>query len=116
MLRGRIRKFGREKDQRRAFLRSLARALILKEKITTTEARAKELRGFLEPLVTKGRTNSPASRRTILSRLGGDEQATRKLVQKIAPRYKERSGGYVRILKKGPRRGDGSPMAVISFV
>ena len=116
MLRGRIRKFGRTTDQRRAFLRSLARSLILKEKITTTEARAKELRKFVEPMVTRGRLDTLASRRLILSNLGGDERATRKLVQKISPRYKERAGGYLRVLKMRQRKGDGSPMAVIEFV
>ncbi len=110
------RKFGRETDERRALLRSLARSLILKEKMTTTQARAKELRGFIEPLVTKGRTGSIASYRLIVSRLGGDERAATKLVKKIAPRYKERTGGYVRVLKVPQRRSDGSLMAFIAFV
>ena len=111
----RNRKFGRETDVRRAFLRSLAYALITEEKIRTTEARAKELRPFIEKLVTKGGEGTLASRRVVISRLGGEGQA-KKLCEDIAPRYKDRSGGYTRITKLAPRPGDGSKMAVIEFV
>lgn len=110
------RKFGRTKNQRAALLRSLAVALITKERIRTTEARAKELRPFIEKLVTKGRADTVASRRLLLSRLGGGEKATKKLVEEIAVRYKDRNGGYTRIVKLAPRVSDGSKMAVIEFV
>lgn len=112
----RNRKFGRETDQRQAFLRSLALALIENGKIKTTEARAKELRPFIEKLVTKGREGTLASRRIVLSRLGGVEAGTKKLCDEISPQYKDRSGGYTRITKLPARQGDASKMAVIEFV
>lgn len=109
------RKFGRERDERRALMRSLAEALIDHEKITTTEARAKELRPYIEKLVTVGRRGTLAARRTVISRLGTERRA-KKLVDTIAPRYVQRGGGYTRITKLHPRVSDGSPMAVIEFV
>lgn len=110
-----IRKFGRTRDERKALIRSLALSLILKGKIKTTEAKAKELRPFIEKLVTRGRKGDIFARRLIASRLGG-EDATKKLVDEIAPRYKERNGGYTRIIKVAPRGGDASKMAIIEFV
>jgi large subunit ribosomal protein L17 len=110
-----VRKFGRENDQRVALIRSLAVALILEEKIKTTEARAKEIRPFVEKLITKAREATLASRRTVLSRLGG-ETAVAKLCDEIAPKFKTREGGYTRITKLPARAGDASPMAVIEFV
>jgi large subunit ribosomal protein L17 len=109
------RKFGRETDGRRALLRSLAEGLILKGRITTTEAKAKELRPFVEKLVTKARQNTLASRRLVISRLGTEARA-KKLVAEVAPRYVERAGGYTRIIKLPPRKSDGSKMAIIEFV
>jgi large subunit ribosomal protein L17 len=109
------RKFGRETDQRAAFMRSLALALIENGKIKTTEARAKELRPFIEKMITKGRENTLASRRILLSRLGV-ESGVKKLCDEISPRYKERQGGYTRITKLPVRPGDASKMAVIEFV
>lgn len=109
------RKFGRETNQRAAFMRSLALALITNGKITTTEARAKELRPFVEKLVTKGREGTLASRRLIISRLGVVEGAE-KLCDTISPKYKDRNGGYTRITKLPVRTGDASSMAVIEFV
>ena len=111
-----IRKFGRVRKQRVALLRSLAVSLTLHEKITTTEAKAKELRPFIEKLITKGRDGSVAARRIILSRLGGNKDAMKKIVDELAPRYKERPGGYTRITKLPPRKSDGSKMAIIEFV
>ena len=111
----RNRKFGRETDQRAAFLRSLALALIERGKIKTTEARAKELRPFIEKLITKGREGTLASRRIVLSRLGV-ESGAKKLCDEISPRYKDRNGGYTRITKLPARPGDASKMAVIEFV
>ncbi|MBU0722826.1 50S ribosomal protein L17 [Patescibacteria group bacterium] len=109
------RKFGRKTDERKALKKSLAYALIKNEKIKTTEAKAKELRPFIEKLITKGRKNTLASRRIIASRLG-DEGCAKKLCDEIALRYKERNGGYTRIIKLPARASDASKMAVIEFV
>ena len=109
------RKFGRKTDERKAFMRSLARNLIAKEKIKTTEARAKELRPFIEKLVTKSRLSTLASRRGIISTLG-TEEGVKKLCDDISPRYKDRNGGYTRIIKLPRRPGDASKMAIIEFV
>lgn len=109
------RKFGRETGQRRALLRSLAEALIKKGKIQTTEAKAKELRPFVEKLVTLARKNTLASRRLVISRLGTEPRAT-ALFKTIAPRYAERPGGYTRIVKLPPRKSDSAKMAIIEFV
>lgn len=108
------RKLGRTKGQRAALVRSLARSLILKGRIKTTEARAKEIRPFVEKLVTRGRVPTLANRRALLSSLH-DEVAVRSLIGK-AEGYRDRPGGYLRVVKMGRRLGDGSPMAVIEFV
>ena len=110
-----IRKFGRETDERRALLRSLARALVLEGKIKTTEARAKELRPFVEKLVTKAKAGTIAARRLIISRLGG-VHGVDSLMNDLAKKYKDREGGYTRITKLPVRGGDASKMAVIEFV
>jgi large subunit ribosomal protein L17 len=110
------RKFGRERKVRTALLRSLARSLILEEKMVTTEAKAKSLRPLIERMVTHAKTDSVEKRRLISARLGNDDQATTKLFAEIAPRYKERAGGYVRIVKVGVREGDASVQAFIGFV
>lgn len=109
------RKFGRETNQRRALLRSLAIALINEEKIKTTESKAKEIRPMVEKIITKGKSDSLATRRMLISRLGSEE-ATEKIIKVISPRYKERNGGYTRITKIGRRISDASPMAYIQFV
>ena len=109
------RKFGRERNERRAFLRSLAVNLIAHGKIKTTVARAKELRPLIEKLVTRARGGLLADRRLLLSRLGRPE-AMKKLMTEIAPRYQTRAGGYTRITKLPPRLADGSPQALIEFV
>lgn len=108
------RKFGRKTDERRALMRSLARSLVLKGSIQTTEARAKEVRPMVEKLLTRGKTDTLQNRRMLLAALGDIETAN-KLI-KTAENYKERPGGYLRIVKMGPRKGDASPMAVIEFV
>ncbi len=109
------RKFGRERNARRALLKSLAVALIERGKIKTTTAKAKELRPMVEKLVTRARANTLAGNRLILSRLGKMD-AVRKLTKEIAPRYTKRPGGYTRISKLPARVSDGSPMAIIEFV
>ena len=108
------RKFGRKTDERRALLRSLSRSLVLLGRIHTTEARAKEIRPLVEKLVTRGRVASVSNRRMLISALG-DETTAAKLI-KTAETYKERPGGYLRIVKMSPRKGDASPMAIIEFV
>lgn len=108
------RKFGRETDQRAALLKSLARSLVLKGSIKTTEARAKEIRPMVEKLVTRGKNATLADRRALVSLLG-DITTANKLI-KTAEGYKERAGGYLRIVKMIQRKGDASPMALIEFV
>ncbi|MFH1402223.1 MAG: 50S ribosomal protein L17 [Patescibacteria group bacterium] len=111
------RKFGRVKKQREALLRSLAVSLIDKGKIKTTEAKAKELRPFVEKLITRGKKDSIFSRRLLLAKLGdGNVKVVKKLIEELAVGYKERMGGYTRITKLTFREGDGSPMAQIEFV
>lgn len=108
------RKFGRDKNQRQALLRSLAYSLTLKGKIRTTEPKAKELRPYMEKLVTLGKKQTIASRRLIESKVG--PKAAKKISSELALTYKEREGGYTRITKMSPRLTDGSPMAIIEFV
>lgn len=111
------RKLGRVTKQRTALLRSLAISLIKHGKIKTTEAKAKELRPYIEKLVTRGKKDSIASRRIISSRLGsGGTIALNKLFTEISPKYTKRDGGYTRVTKLPSRQGDASPMAVIEFV
>ncbi|MFA6094773.1 MAG: 50S ribosomal protein L17 [Candidatus Paceibacterota bacterium] len=110
------RKFGREKGQREALLKTLAVSLILKEKIKTTTPKAKEIRPFVEKLITKGKANDLASRRLVESRLGSRSGAAKKVFDILAPKYAKRAGGYLRITKLVARKSDGSPMAQIEFV
>lgn len=110
------RKFGRERGQRRSFLKGLLRNLIMNGKILTTEARAKEIKILIEPLVTKARKQTPAVLRLLISRLSSKEAAY-KLYHEIGPRYAERRGGYVRVIKNMKKRlKDASPTAYIEFV
>lgn len=106
---------GREKQQREALLRSLAESLILHDGIRTTKAKAKALRTFVEPLVTKAKRGTLTDRRSLLSILYTDE-VVNKLLTEIAPRYVERPGGYTRIITLAPRANDGAEMARIEFV
>ena len=109
------RKFGLENKERDALVRSLARSLVIHERILTTTAKAKELRPFVEKLVTKAKSGTIAHRRLIISRIGGIREA-KLLIEKIAPKYKTRAGGYTRIIKLPDRKADGAAMAVIEFV
>lgn len=113
-----IKKFGRQKGEREALMRSLVVSLVTHEKITTTEAKAKALRPMMEKMVSKARENTVANVRLIKSRLDNNVDITNKLVKEIAPKYKERKGGYTRITKLGSRggRGDASPLATIEFI
>ncbi len=108
------RRFGRKKDQKKALLLSLCRALVLNEKIKTTEAKAKELRPFVEKVVTRAKENTVYNRRVLIKKLS--EDVAEKLIKEIGPRYKERPGGYIRILKTGPRIEDGARMVIVEFV
>ena len=110
------RKFGRKANVRNALLKSLALSLINEERITTTEAKAKELRPFIEKLVTKAKEDTLNAKRVVVSRLMNRRPEAKKLTDTIAPRYAERAGGYTRILKLPRRLGDGSKMALIEFV
>ncbi|HCV0525392.1 TPA: 50S ribosomal protein L17 [Staphylococcus aureus] len=119
------RKLGRTSDQRKAMLRDLATSLIISERIETTEARAKEVRSVVEKLITLGKKGDLASRRNaaktlrnveILNEDETTQTALQKLFGEIAERYTERQGGYTRILKQGPRRGDGAEPVIIELV
>lgn len=108
------RKFGRTTDQRRAFLKSLSANLILKEKIKTTEARAKETRSAVERLISHGKKNTLASRRALAAALPA--AAAKKVFKDIAPRFSDRRGGYTRITKLGRRLSDGAKMVFIEIL
>lgn len=110
------RKFGRDKNQRKALLSSLALNLIVRGKIKTTEPKAKELRPFIEKLVTKAKKGDAATRRIIISKLSNRSKEVKKLFEIIAPKYMDKKGGYTRVLKLGVRKADGAPMALIEFV
>lgn len=94
------RTFGRSHDQRVALMRGLAQSLILHERISTTEAKARELRPIIEKLITASRIDTVANRRLVAARLGNDSDSVKKLFAEIAPRYLERAGGYTRITKR----------------
>ncbi|MCF7925344.1 MAG: 50S ribosomal protein L17 [Candidatus Izimaplasma sp.] len=114
------RKLNRRSDQRKAMLRDLVTQLIIHERITTTATKAKELKRLADKMVTLGKKNTLASRRqagqTVRTLAAGDKNALQKLFDDIAPRFAERDGGYTRIYKMGPRRGDSTEMAIIEFV
>lgn len=109
------RTLGRPRDQRTALLKSLMRSLIVHERISTTEAKAKEIRPLVEKLVTRARTDTVANRRIVSARLG-DAAAVKKLFTVVAPRYKDRAGGYLRIVKRAPSQTTGRRNAYIAFV
>ena len=108
-------KLGRERGQRIALLRSLAESLILHDSIVTTTAKAKALRVVIEPLVTKAKKNRSIDRELIMSSLYTGK-AVKRLIEEIAPRYTERTGGYTRIIKLGYRKNDSADTAKIEFV
>jgi len=109
------RKLGRSSDHRKALYRNLVTDLLNYEKITSTEAKAKEIRSLAERMITLGKEGGLHSRRQALSFIL-DKKVTEKLFNELAPRYAERPGGYTRIIKLGPRLGDGAPMAQIELV
>jgi large subunit ribosomal protein L17 len=108
------RKLGRKRNQRKALLKTLAVSLIKHGKINTTEAKAKELRPYVERLVTYAKTGKIADHRRILAQVG--KVQAKKLISDTASRYKDRRGGYTRIVRMPNRKNDASPMAHIEFV
>jgi large subunit ribosomal protein L17 len=108
-------KFGRERDPRRALIKSLADSLVLRESIQTTLPKAKELSSYTEKLITKAKKGGLHNRRQIISSLATKE-AAHKLVDEIAPKLGKRNSGYLRIEREGLRRGDNAQLARISFV
>ena len=109
------RQLGRATAHRKAMLANLTNSLIEHELIKTTLPRAKELRRVAEPLITRAGEDSVANRRLAFARLG-DKRSVGKLFNELGPRYKDRPGGYLRILKAGFRRGDCAPMAYVELV
>lgn len=109
------RRLGMPTDRRQALLRSMTVSLLLHEGINTTEPRAKELRRFVERLVTISKRGDVTARRLALQKLP-DKRLVEKLFDVYGPRYRSRPGGYTRIVKLGPRKGDAAPMARIEFV
>ncbi len=109
------RKLGRTSSHRKALLKNLSIALIKSGRIETTLPKAKELRAYFEKLVTKAAVGDFNSHRAIFASLQ-DKETTNKLVEEIAPQYKDRNGGYTRVIKTRTRRGDAAPMAFIELV
>jgi large subunit ribosomal protein L17 len=109
------RQLNRNSSHRKAMFQNMANSLIDHEVIRTTLPKAKELRRFIEPLITASKVDSVAKRRLVFSRLR-DRDSVTKLFNKLAPRYKERPGGYLRVLKCGFRTGDAAPMAYVELV
>ena len=109
------RKLGRKSSHRTAMYRNMSASLVKHELIKTTIAKAKELRRFIEPLITASKVDNLAQRRLVYNRLR-DLDAVRKLFATLGPRYKARSGGYLRLIKCGNRDGDNAPMVYIELV
>ena len=108
------RRLGRKSDHRKAMFRNMAVSLIVHESISTTLPKAKELRRTIEPLITLAKEDGVAKRRRAFDKLR-DKAAVGKLFDEIGPRFKERTGGYLRILKKGSRSGDSAQMALVQL-
>lgn len=108
------RKFGRIRKVRRALYRTLCHSLVTKGKIETTEAKAKEIKPFVEKIITLAKKGTPAAGRLIAQRI--TPKIVSKIMKDVAPKYKNRHGGYLRIVKTDIRRSDGAKMAVIELV
>lgn len=109
------RKLGLPTDQRKAMLRNLVTSLLKHGKIETTETRAKETRSIAEKMITLGKRGDLHARRQVLAFVT-EETVVTKLFDEIAPQYAERNGGYTRIYKMGPRRGDGAEVVILELV
>ena len=109
------RKFNRTSSHRTAMFKNMMASLIEHEEIKTTLPKAKELRGFVERLITISKVDTVAKRRIVFSRIRSKD-AVAKLFNELGPRFKERQGGYLRVLKCGYRAGDNAPMAIVQLV
>ena len=111
-------RLGGSAQHERHMLANLATQLVVHESITTTETRAKRLRPYVEKLISKGKRGDLHARRTVLKKLSGRDGkfAAYRLFEELAPQFEGRDGGYTRIIKTAPRKGDNAPMAVISLV
>lgn len=109
------RKLNRNSSHRSAMYRSLASAIIIQESVKTTLAKAKEIRSFLEPLITLAKIDTVANQRRAYSKLR-DKEAVAKLFKDIGPRFTDRPGGYLRLIKRGYRTGDKAPVAQVELV
>jgi len=110
-----VAKLGRKPEARKRLLRSLVTSLILEERITTSLARAKAARSAAEKIITKGRNDSVHARRQVARFVYGSK-AVQKLFNELGPRYADRNGGYTRILKLGPRKGDAAEACILELV
>mgnify|MGYP002561377217 FL=1 len=110
------RKLGRDNKHRRSMLATLTKQVIMNESITTTETRAKEVRKFVDRMITFGKKADLGSRRRALAFVHNDKQVVDKVFNVLAPRYQNRNGGYTQILKLDERRGDGSLMVILRLV
>ncbi len=108
------RKLSRTKNKRKALLKALVTSLFLHERIQTTEAKAKELRVVAEKFITRAKNNTIANKRVLAQVLS--PKINKKLFEEIAPKYKDRNGGYTRIMRLGPRPSDGANMVIIELV
>ena len=110
------RKLGRDNKHRRSMLATLTKQLIMNEKIVTTETRAKEVRKCFDKMISYGKKGTLVSRRLALAFLHNDENCVNKVFNELAPRYKDRNGGYTRILKMKERKGDNALEVIIELV
>ena len=110
------RKLGRDNKHRRSMLATLTKQLIMNEKIVTTETRAKEVRKSFDKMISYGKKGTLVSRRLALAFLHNDENCVNKVFNELAPRYKDRNGGYTRILKMKERKGDTALEVIIELV
>ena len=110
------RKLGRDNKHRRSMLATLTKQVIMNERITTTDTRAKEVRKSVDKMITLGKRGDLVSRRSALAFLHNDTEVVKKIFDDLAKRYEKRNGGYTRILKVDERRGDGALISIIELV
>ena len=110
------RKLGRDNKHRRSMLATLTKQVIMNERITTTDTRAKEVRKYVDKMITLGKRGDLVSRRDALAFLHNDTEVVKKVFDDLAKRYEKRDGGYTRILKVDERRGDGALISIIELV
>ncbi|MDB4349817.1 50S ribosomal protein L17 [Omnitrophica bacterium] len=111
----RSKRLGRKSSHRKATLKNMARALLVKESIRTTKTKAKVAQSYIDKLITTAKSNTPESKRQVFA-LIRDKGLINLLFNEVAPRFKTRNGGYTRVIPLYPRRGDGSPMAILELV